>query len=53
MFRKHFKRLVCREYEKKTGLKDYVDDFSANYGATAVSDMLDIHKYLMRQNEIV
>ena len=35
---------------KKTGLKGYV---SVDYDAIAVSDVLDIHKYLMKKNEIV
>ena len=38
---------------KKTGLKGYVYDFSVDYGAIAVSDILDIHKYLMQKKEIV
>ena len=38
---------------KKTGLKGYVYDFSVDYDAIAVSDILDIHKYLMKKNEVV
>ena len=38
---------------KKTGLKGYVYDFSADYNTIAVSDILDIHKYLMEKNKIV
>ena len=38
---------------KKTGLKGYVYDFSVDYNAIAVADILDIHKYLMKKNEIV
>ena len=38
---------------KKTVLKVYVYDFSVDYDAIAVSDILDIHKYLMKKNEIV
>ena len=38
---------------KKTGLKGYVYDFSVDYDAIAVSDILDIHKYLMKKNGIV
>ena len=38
---------------KKTGLTGYVYDFSADYNAIAVSDILDIHKYLMEKNGIV
>ena len=37
---------------KKTGLKGFVYDFSVDYDAIAVSDILDIHKYLMKKNEI-
>ena len=38
---------------KKTRLKGYVIDFSVDYDAIAVSDIIDIHKYLMKKNEIV
>ena len=38
---------------KKTELKGYVYDFSVDYDAMVVSDILDIHKYLMIKNEIV
>ena len=38
---------------KKTGLKGYVYDFSVDYDAVAVTDVLDIHKYLMKKNGIV
>ena len=38
---------------KKTGLKEYVYDFSVDYNAIAVTDILDIHKYLMKKNGIV
>ena len=38
---------------KKTGLNEYVYDFSVDYNAIAVADILDIHKYLMKKNEIV
>ena len=38
---------------KKTGLKGYVYDFSVDYDAIAVADILDIHKYLMKKNGIV
>ena len=38
---------------KKTGLKDYVYDFSTDYDYVQVSDILDIHKYLMEKNKIV
>ena len=38
---------------KKTGLNRYVYDFSVDYDAIAVDDMLDVHKYLMEKNGIV
>ena len=38
---------------KKIGLKSYVYDFSVDYNAILVSDTLDIHKYLMKENVIV
>ena len=38
---------------KKTGFNGYIYDFSTDYNAIAVSDILDIHKYLMKKNEIV
>ena len=38
---------------KKTGLKGYVNDFSVDYDAIAVSDVLDIHKYLIKKNDII
>ena len=52
MPRKHLKILFSRQ-QKKTGLNGYVDDFSADYNAIAVDDILDIHKYLMKNNDIV
>ena len=39
--------------KKKTGLNGYVYDFSVDYDAIAVDDILDIHKYLMGKNGIV
>ena len=38
---------------RKTGLKGYVYDFKVHYSAIVLSDILDIHKYLMKRNEIV
>ena len=38
---------------KKTGFNGYIYDFSTDYNAIATSDRLDIHKYLMKKNEIV
>ena len=38
---------------KKTELNGYVYDFSVDYDALAVVDILDIHNYLMKKNDIV
>ena len=38
---------------KKTGLNGYVYDFSVEYDAIAVYDILDIHNYLMERSDIV
>ena len=38
---------------KKTGLKCYVYDFGVDYDCISVSDILDIHNYLMKKNGIV
>ena len=37
---------------KKTGLNGYVHDFSFDYDAVAVDEILDIHKHLMKKNNI-
>ena len=38
---------------KKTGFNGYVYDFSVDYDATDVGDIVDIHNYLMKENNIV
>ena len=37
---------------KKTRFNGYVYDFSVDYDATDVDYILDIHKYLMKKNDI-
>ena len=37
---------------KKTAIFGYVYDFSAHYDAIAVDDILEIHKYSMKRNNI-
>ena len=37
---------------KQTGFPGYVYDFSVDYDAIAVADILDIHKYFMRKNNM-
>ena len=34
---------------KNIGLNGYVYDFSVDYDAIAIADILDIHKYLMKK----
>ena len=50
--RKHFKDWPV-DNMKKTGFNGYVYDFSVEYDATDVDKILDIHKYLMKNNNIV
>ena len=38
---------------KKTGLFRYVYDFSVDYGAVNFLDIVSVHKYLMKNNNIV
>ena len=38
---------------KRTGFKGYVYDLSVDYDSTDVDDIVDIHKYLMKKNDIV
>ena len=38
---------------KDAGLNEYVYDFSVDYDATDVGDIKDIHKYLIKKNNII
>ena len=38
---------------KKTRFNGYIYDFSTDYNAITVSDILVIHKYLMKKNGII
>ena len=38
---------------KKTGFNGHIYDFSVDYDVIDVDDFLDIHKYLMKKNDIV
>ena len=38
---------------KKTKFYEYLYDFSVDYYAIAVDDILDIHNYLMKSHSIV
>ena len=38
---------------KNSGFNGYVSDFSVDYGATDTEDIKDIHRYFMKNNDIV
>ena len=38
---------------KKDGFNGYVYDFTADYDSVDAEDIKDIHKYLMKKNDIV
>ena len=38
---------------KKTGFNGYVHDFSVDYNATSVDDIKNIHRYLMKKNNMI
>ena len=38
---------------KKTVFNGYIYDFSVDYDATDIDDIKDIHKYLMKKNNIM
>ena len=38
---------------KKAGFNGYIYGFSVDYDAIAVSDILDINKYLTKKNKII
>ena len=47
MFRKYF--WSTDNMKKKTGFNGYVLDFSVDYDATDVDDIVSIHKQLMKK----
>ena len=50
MSRNHFKDFSV-DNTKKAGLNGYVYDFSVDYDAIAVEDILDIHNHLMEKKQ--
>ena len=52
MSRKHFKRLFVNNV-KDIELNWYVYDWSVDYDAIAIVDILDIQKYLMKKNKMI
>ena len=52
MSRKHFKRLdflLSNDNNKKAGFNGYIYNFSTDYNVINKSDILEIHKYLMKK----
>ena len=47
MFRKYFNR-----FKKETGFNGYVYDFSVDYNIIDTSNIISIHKYLMKKHDI-
>ena len=56
MFRKYFKRLVNRQYEKKTGLNGYVYEFDVDYRPFNLSNIDEtipsVHNYFREKYDI-
>ena len=52
MYRKYFERLIV-DNMKDTRWNGYVYDFIVEYDAIAANDVLDIHKYLMKKNNMI
>ena len=48
----NFSKDFSKDNMKKTGFYGYVYDFSIDYDAIAVNDVLDIHKHLMKKHDI-
>ena len=38
---------------KRTGFTGYVYDYSVDYHITSVDDIKDVHKYLMKKNNMI
>ena len=47
------KYLWSTDNVKKTGFNGYIYDFSVNCDATDIDDIKNIHKYLMKKNNIM
>ena len=44
---------ISKDYMKKTWFNGYVYGFSVDYDSIDVDDIKDIHKYLMKKNDMV
>ena len=49
----HISKDLSKDNMKKMDFYGYIYDFSADYDAIPVDDILHIHKYLMKKNGIV
>ena len=52
MLRKYFTAINIQKKKKKTGLNGYAYDFSADYNIIDTSNIVNIHKYLIKKNMI-
>ena len=52
LFLENISRDFSVDNKKKTGLNGYVYDFSVNYNASDTSNIINIHKYLMKRYDI-
>ena len=52
MPRKPFKTLFCNNMKKRV-LYGYVYDFTVDYDAIVVDDISNIHKHLMKKNNMI
>ena len=50
MFQKKFHQVT---WKKENGFNGHIYDFNIDYDTIDVDDILDIHMYLMKKNEIV
>ena len=51
VFRKYFRRFSANNMEN-AGLNGFVYDFSVDYRAVYTSNIIDIHKYLMKKHHL-
>ena len=47
------KDFTASNMKKKTGFNGYIYDFSADYNAIDLDNIKDIHKCIMKKNDIV
>ena len=52
MYQKIFQQVTWKK-TKKTGFNGYICDFSVDYNVIDADNIKDIHKYLMKKNDII